>query len=110
MIYVKLLILDRNQKMTLDKLLLKSICINNYSCTYDLYGPVRNVLMRADTLFGQVGGGWALEIESFLGLVNWHRADRRVPFEGQNTREESKYSLRHTKEKGVVDNLYISLV
>jgi hypothetical protein len=27
-----------------------------------------------------VGEGWALEIESFLGPVKWHRADRRVPF------------------------------
>jgi len=26
-------------------------------------------LMRADTLHGQVGGGWALEMESFLGPV-----------------------------------------
>jgi hypothetical protein len=26
-------------------------------------------LMRADTLRGQVGVGWALEIESFLGPV-----------------------------------------
>jgi hypothetical protein len=36
--------------------------------------------MRAYPLQGQVGGGWALEIESFLGPVKWHRADRRVPF------------------------------
>jgi hypothetical protein len=42
-------------------------------------------LMRADTLIGQVGGGRALEIESFLGLVKWHRADRRVPFGAQKT-------------------------
>jgi hypothetical protein len=27
------------------------------------YVPVRNVVMRADTLGGQVGGGWVLEIE-----------------------------------------------
>jgi hypothetical protein len=26
---------------------------------------------------------WALEIESFLGPVKWHRADRRVPFGAQ---------------------------
>jgi hypothetical protein len=39
--------------------------------------------MRADTLRGQVGGGWALEMESFLGPVKWHRADRRVPFGAQ---------------------------
>ncbi len=39
--------------------------------------------MRADTLRGQVGGGWALEMESFLGPVKWHWADRRVPFGAQ---------------------------
>ncbi len=38
-----------------------------------------------DTLCGQVGGSWALEIESFLGPVKWHRADRRVPFGAQKT-------------------------
>ncbi len=31
--------------------------------------------MRADTLRGQVGGGWALKFESFLGAVEWHRGD-----------------------------------
>jgi hypothetical protein len=43
--------------------------------------------MRAYTLLGQVGGGWALEFESSLGPVKWHRADRRVPFGAQKTRE-----------------------
>jgi hypothetical protein len=28
--------------------------------------------MRANPLLGQVGGGWALEIETFLGSVKWH--------------------------------------
>jgi hypothetical protein len=28
------------------------------------------LLMRANPLRGQVGGGWALEIETFLGLVD----------------------------------------
>jgi hypothetical protein len=36
--------------------------------------------MRANSLRGLVGGGWALEFESFLGPVKWHQADRRVPF------------------------------
>jgi hypothetical protein len=40
-------------------------------------------LMCADPLGGQVGGGWALEIESFLGPVKRHRADRRMPFGAQ---------------------------
>jgi hypothetical protein len=43
--------------------------------------------MRAYPLQGQVGGVWALEIESFLGPVKWHRADRRVPFGAQKTRD-----------------------
>jgi hypothetical protein len=34
--------------------------------------------MRAYPLRGEVGGGWALEFESFLGPVKWQRADRRV--------------------------------
>jgi hypothetical protein len=36
--------------------------------------------MRAYPLRGEVGGGWALKFESFLGPVKWHRADRRVTF------------------------------
>ncbi len=27
-----------------------------------------------------MGGGWALEIETFLGPGKWHRADRGLPF------------------------------
>ncbi len=42
-------------------------------------------LMRADPLRGQVGGGWALEIESFLGPLKWYRADRQVLFGAQKT-------------------------
>jgi hypothetical protein len=43
-----------------------------------LYGP-----LRAASILWQVGGGRALQIESFLGPVKWHRADRRVPFGAQ---------------------------
>jgi hypothetical protein len=39
--------------------------------------------MRAYTLRGEVGGGWALEFPSFLGPVKWERPDRRVPFGSQ---------------------------
>ncbi len=35
--------------------------------------------MRADPWRGQVGGYWALEIETFLGPVKWHWAVRQVP-------------------------------
>jgi hypothetical protein len=31
--------------------------------------------MRAYPLRGEVGGGWALEFESFLGPVKWHQAE-----------------------------------
>ncbi len=43
--------------------------------------------IRAYTLRGEVGGGWALEFPIFLGLVKSERADRRVPFGAQKTRE-----------------------
>ncbi len=39
----------------------------SYLWTYDLYGPYVMVLMRADPIRGQVVGGRALEIETFLG-------------------------------------------
>jgi hypothetical protein len=57
--------------------------------------PCVMFLMRADTLRGQVGGGWALEIETFLGPVN--RADRRVPFGTQKTRESVVYTATLSK-------------
>ncbi len=41
--------------------------------------PCVMFLMRADTLRRQVEGGWALEMETFLGPGKWRRADRRVP-------------------------------
>jgi hypothetical protein len=37
------------------------------------------LLIRANPLRGYVVGGWALEIETFLGPVKRHRAIRRVP-------------------------------
>ncbi len=42
--------------------------------------------MHAYPLRGEVGGGWALEFESFLGPLKWHQAYRRVPFGVQKTR------------------------
>jgi hypothetical protein len=48
--------------------------------------PCVMFLMRADTLRGQMRRGWDLEMESILGPVKWHRADRRVPFGAQKTR------------------------
>jgi hypothetical protein len=43
--------------------------------------------MPAYPLRGQVGRGWSLEIESFLGPVKLHQADRRVPFGAQKTQD-----------------------
>jgi hypothetical protein len=47
-------------------------------------------LMCADTLRGQVGGGWVLEIESFLGPVKWHQTDRQVPIGAQKNSKKPK--------------------
>ncbi len=44
-------------------------------------------LMRLDPLRGQVAGGWALEIDTFLGPMKLHRAVRRVLFRAQKNRE-----------------------
>jgi hypothetical protein len=42
--------------------------------------PYVMLLMMANPLRGQVGGGWALEIEtSFLDPVKCHQAVMRVP-------------------------------
>ncbi len=49
-------------------------------------------LMRADTLRGQVGGGWAMEMESYLGPVKWHRADWRAPF--KDFRKDKDYDVQ----------------
>jgi hypothetical protein len=38
-------------------------------------------------LQGQVRGGWALEIASFLGPVKWRRADRHMSFGAQKNRD-----------------------
>ncbi len=45
--------------------------------------PYVMFLMHADPLRGQVGGGWALKIETFLSPAKWHRAVRRVLFGAQ---------------------------
>ncbi len=49
--------------------------------------PCVMFLMHADPLRRQVAGGWALKIESFLGPVQWHQADRRVPFGAEKTQK-----------------------
>ncbi len=44
-----------------------------YLRTYDLYVMI---WMLATPIRGQAGGGWALEVETFLSPVKWHRAVR----------------------------------
>jgi hypothetical protein len=58
---------------------------NSHFWTYDLCGPIPYVmlLIQASPLRGQMGGDWAMEIETFLGPLNWHRAVRRVSFGAQ---------------------------
>ncbi len=63
--------------------------------------------MRAYPLRGEVGGGWALEFESFLGPVTWQRADRhRVPF---GTKKTPQVMDMHTF-KTLCTGLYKSVV
>ncbi len=38
--------------------------------------PYVMILMQADPIRGQVGGGWALKIHTFLGPVKWNQAVR----------------------------------
>ncbi len=45
------------------------------------------LLMRANQLQGQVGGGWALEIEIYLSPVKWYQAVRRVSFGAQKLQD-----------------------
>ncbi len=43
---------------------------NNYLCTYDLYGPMRNAFDAGSIhYFGKWEGGWALEIEFFCEMA-----------------------------------------
>ncbi len=63
--------------------------VYSYQVELAIYGPMIytapyvTLLMRANPLRGQVGGDWALEIDTFLGPVKWHRAVKRVPFGAQ---------------------------
>jgi hypothetical protein len=55
-------------------------------CTYMIYtASCVMLLVRAASLRGQVGGSWALDIETFLGPLKLHRADRRMPFGAQKS-------------------------
>ncbi len=68
--------------------------------SYSIYGPMiytavfLMLLMRANLLRGQLGSGWALEIETFLGPLKWHQAVRRVPFGAQKRAPRLTHALR----------------
>jgi hypothetical protein len=47
------------------------------------HGPVRNAFDAGNSITRQVGGGWALEIGTFLDPVKWHR----VLFGAQKSRD-----------------------
>ncbi len=74
---------------------------HSYLWTYDLYGPVRNASDAGKSITRAVGGGWALEIETFLGPAKWRRAVRRWTFWAQKGRERVTMVARETlKLKG----------
>jgi hypothetical protein len=56
-----------------------------------LNGPViytaLYVMFLVRAIRGQVGGGWALEIKTFLGPVKWHQAVLWVPFGAQKSQD-----------------------
>ncbi len=56
--------------------------------------PCVMLLMRADTLRGEVVGGLALESSSFVGPCEMARADRRVPLGAQRSRKVRKEQQR----------------
>jgi hypothetical protein len=41
-------------------------------CTYDLYGPVRNVFDAGRYLRGEVVGGWRWKSRVLWAPVKWH--------------------------------------
>jgi hypothetical protein len=64
----------------------KSSIRNNYLCTYDLYSPVHNVLDACISITRGSGRGLGPGARDFLGPMEMHRADRRVPFGALKTR------------------------
>jgi hypothetical protein len=52
--------------------------------------PCVMLMMQEASITRASGGGWALEIKTFLGPVKRHRADRQVQFWAQKSRVMSK--------------------
>ncbi len=69
--------------------------------------PYVMLLMRADKLQGQVGGGWALEIETFLGPEN---RDFFGPCEMASSRQASAITLVGPPPPTVVNFSYRTVV
>jgi hypothetical protein len=51
---------------------------NSNLWTYDFTAPICNVLEAGKSIIRASGRGLALEIETFLGSVKWHRAARKA--------------------------------
>jgi hypothetical protein len=64
-----------------DRLCEHTILVINGPMIYT--APYIMLLMRANPLPGQAGGGGGLEIKTLLGPVKCHRAVSRVPFGAQ---------------------------
>ncbi len=99
--------------------------VNKLFMANDLYIPECFALMGANPLRGQVGGGWAMEIETFLGPVKWHRTVRRVPFGAQKSVDfqgptlsnlpslwicthQKHYVLGHINQRSIGSCMYMS--
>ncbi len=69
--------------------------IQSYLRTNDLYGPLRNAFDAGSIHYEASGRGLGpgMEIETLLGTVKWHQADRRVPFGAQKSRMVHKTYL-----------------
>jgi hypothetical protein len=65
--------------------------------------PYVMLLMRANRLRWQVGGGSALEIETFWGPVKWHQAVRRVPSGAQKSQVRCDIKLVYEACAGILE-------
>ncbi len=60
----------------------------SYLCTYDLYGPVHNAFDAGSIHYeGKWEGVGPWKLRLFWAPVKWHRANRRVRFGAQKSRD-----------------------
>ncbi len=90
-------VLDATQNEPRQCTLTLQVSLTFFNCTLSpnpihfiaIYGhmtfkaPYVMLLMQANPLRRQVGGAWALEIETSFVPVKWHRAVRRLPVGAQ---------------------------